>query len=39
MRKSEISRKTKETDITVYLNLDDSSAGTIDSGIGFWIIC
>ena len=35
MRKSEISRKTKETDISVKLNLDGSGAYEIKTGIGF----
>lgn len=35
MRSSTISRKTGETDITLSLNLDDSTPGQISSGNGF----
>lgn len=35
MRASKITRKTKETDIILELNLDGSGIRTIDSGIGF----
>ena len=35
MRSSTISRKTGETDITLSLNLDDSTPGQISSGSGF----
>ncbi len=35
MRKAEISRKTKETDIRVLLDLDHSFEGNLDTGSGF----
>ena len=35
MRTSSITRKTKETDITIELNLDGSGQHDIDSGVGF----
>jgi len=35
MRKSEISRKTSETDISLSLNLDGRGAAVIETGIGF----
>jgi len=35
MRKSEIIRKTAETDITLSLNLDGTGRSAIDTGIGF----
>ncbi len=35
MRKSELTRKTAETDITLSLNLDGTGACTVDTGIGF----
>jgi len=35
MRKSEIIRKTSETDITLSLDLDGTGAGAVDTGIGF----
>jgi imidazoleglycerol-phosphate dehydratase len=36
MRQSEIRRKTKETDITVRLDLDEAAAADVDTGIGFF---
>lgn len=35
-RNSRIERKTKETDISVFLELDGSGRGEIDTGIGFF---
>ncbi len=35
MRKSEINRKTQETDISLTLNLDGKGESTIDTGCGF----
>ena len=35
MRKSDITRKTAETDITLSLNLDGTGKGAIDTGVGF----
>ncbi len=35
MRSVEINRKTKETDINLYLNLDGSGESDIDTGVGF----
>lgn len=35
MRQSEIKRKTKETDISLFLSLDGSGKSEIDTGIGF----
>lgn len=36
MRSSEISRKTKETDIEINLNIDGTGKNNIDTGIGFF---
>ncbi len=36
MRHSKIERNTKETQITVELNLDDKTVGSISTGIGFF---
>ena len=36
MRKSEIERNTKETKITLSLNVDGTGAGVLDTGIGFF---
>jgi imidazoleglycerol-phosphate dehydratase len=36
MRKAEISRETRETQITLSLNLDGTGEGVIDTGIGFF---
>lgn len=36
MRQSEVERKTKETDISIKLNIDGSGIGNIDTGIGFF---
>jgi imidazoleglycerol-phosphate dehydratase len=35
MRKSEVTRKTAETDIRLALNLDGSGKGVIETGVGF----
>ncbi len=35
MRRSEIKRKTKETDIALKLDVDGSGKGNIDTGVGF----
>lgn len=39
MRTAEIKRKTRETDIEVFVDLDGSGKVDIDTGIGFLIIC
>ncbi|MCB6364850.1 imidazoleglycerol-phosphate dehydratase HisB [Intestinibacillus massiliensis] len=36
MRKGDVKRKTKETDISLFLDLDDGSLVSIDTGIGFF---
>lgn len=36
MRKGDVKRKTKETDISLFLDLDDGSLISIDTGIGFF---
>lgn len=36
MRSSEISRKTKETDIEIKMNIDGTGKNNIDTGIGFF---
>jgi imidazoleglycerol-phosphate dehydratase len=35
MRKSEITRKTSETDVTLSLNLDGTGRSAVDTGVGF----
>ena len=35
-RAAEVSRKTKETDIEIKLNIDGSGKGTINTGVGFF---
>ena len=35
MRQAAISRKTKETDIQLFLNLDGTGKAEIDTGVGF----
>ena len=36
MRKAEINRDTRETHITLSLDLDGSGQGTIETGVGFF---
>ena len=36
MRKATVKRETKETKISVSLNLDGSGKGTVETGIGFF---
>lgn len=36
MRKAEIARKTRETDIALELNLDGTGKNTVDTGVGFF---
>lgn len=38
-RKAEFSRKTSETDVSAFLNIDGTGNYDIDTGIGFLIIC
>ena len=38
-RCAKLSRKTKETDISVGLNIDGTGKSNIDTGIGFLTIC
>ena len=35
MRMADITRRTAETDITLYLNLDGTGKSAVDSGCGF----
>ena len=36
MRKSSLTRKTKETDISIQIQLDEEKESNIDTGIGFF---
>ena len=38
-RRATIERNTKETNVSVTLNLDGSGTAQLDTGIGFLIIC
>ena len=39
MRTAEIKRKTKETDIEVFVKLDGEGKVSVNTGIGFFDIC